>query len=828
MDNRKLIQQLKKSSLAELRLGCTNAAVFGGFDRYALDCLGRLEQMGFGGAGPAWYVKAGEALRNYAELPRNKRIERAETLLGLLDECMAGLNSPAGVLPSDRSGIAAVNSSLPDETIVKGSQDKQAKNKGPQRENRIDQDPMGLDLPVQFVKHVGPQRGSILQNMGIFTAADLLYHFPRAYEDRSQFKTARELKHGERETIQGVVVGSQSLKPRRGLNITKVAIDDGSSVVYGVWYNQAHVKKQLPKGARLIVSGKVDRSYGAVQINVDDFEVWESGETLHTGRIVPMYTGSGKLNSRTLRMIIKGLLDSFAPTLGEFLPPSLLEKYRLVPLPQALQDIHFPQTMEAARLARRRFIFEELFLLQLGLARLKGTYTKDKEGIVHLNNHPLLQEFRVRLPFRLTVAQERVLASIFRDMESPVVMNRLVQGDVGSGKTVVAALALVKSVAGGYQGVLMAPTEILAEQHYLNLQELLRPLGIMVGLLTGSLTKKQKRDLLADIRRGLVPIIVGTHALIQEDVEFKTLGLVVIDEQHRFGVKQRGTLQQKGYNPDVLVMTATPIPRTLALTLYGDLDLSVIDELPPGRKPVQTYWVNRKMTQRMYRFIREQVDQGRQVYVVCPLVEDSEKVDLEAATGLAGEWQREVFPQYVIGLLHGRMKPSEKDAVMEDFRQGKVQILVSTTVIEVGVDVPNATMMVVKDAERFGLAQLHQLRGRVGRGEHQSYCLLVSDTQAEEGMARMRIMEKSTDGFVIAEEDLKLRGPGEFFGTRQSGLPNLKVADILRDARVLEVARDEAFRLAAADPNLDSAQHKALAGQVRRKFQGRLDFINIG
>ncbi len=792
MDGDKLLQQLKKSALAELRLGCTNAAVFGGFDAYLLESLQRLEQEGFLGLQPDWFTQTRAVLRNYGELPRSKRTERVERLVELLELKVAPRTT-----------------------------------KQPRPEKSLHHD-INLDSPIQFLKHVGPQRGSILQNMGIAIAADLLYHFPRAYEDRSKFKTARELIHGERETIQGMVVASENLKPRRGLTVTKIAINDGTAIVYAVWFNQAYLKKQLPTGTKLIISGKVDRGFGAVQINVDDFEVWETGDTVHTGRIVPMYPGSGKLTSRIIRLIIKTVLDALSPTLQEFLPLNLIAKYRLASLPTALLDMHFPPTLEAARLARRRFIFEELLLLQLGIARLKGNSTKAKQGITHQSNPPLLQEFHARLPFHLTKAQERVLADISRDMEQALVMNRLIQGDVGSGKTIVAAHALVKCIASGYQGALMVPTEILAEQHYLNLQALLNPLGITVALLTGSISKKTKRDLAADIKQGLIHLVVGTHALIQEDVAFKSLGLAVIDEQHRFGVKQRAILQQKGYNPDVLVMTATPIPRTLALTVYGDLDLSVIDELPPGRKPVKTYWVNRKMTGRMYKFINEQASLGRQVYVVCPLVEESEKVDLEAATVLAEDWQKNLFPQYVIGLLHGRMKTAEKDAVMTDFRQGKIHILISTTVIEVGVDVPNATVMIVKDAERFGLAQLHQLRGRVGRGEHQSYCLLVSDTHSEDGIARMRIMEKSSDGFVIAEEDLKLRGPGEFFGTRQSGLPDLKVADILRDARVLEVAREEAFRIVAADPKLEAPEHQALAKQVQLKFKHRLEFINIG
>ncbi|HEX3032387.1 MAG TPA: ATP-dependent DNA helicase RecG [Bacillota bacterium] len=832
MDIIKLLEQIAKSSRAEVRLGCTNAAVFGGFDRYLLSLLDKLEVSVSPALKQSFIEPARGLMNGYGSWPRSKRQERLDKLfelLRLVEPPSAGVSvTPAATLNTGHDPkIPAPEAWAQKAPTPQASEAPVPKPAASKSSPRGSSSLTTLDTPVQFLKNVGPSRASTLNNMGVFTAYDLLYHFPRAYEDRSNLKQAYQLRHGERESVQGVVVGCQTLKPRRGLNVTKLAIDDGTGIIQAVWFNQAYLKKQLPTGTRLIVTGKVDRGFGAIQINVEDFEVWEPGENIHTGRIVPMYPGSGKLNSRTLRTVIKGLLDTLAPTFEEFLPEELVHKYRLMPLGEALQNLHFPSDMEKVRLAKRRFIFEELFLLQVGLARIKGHFSQKKQGISHPPDAEMIRQFRELLPFGLTAAQERVIHAIGRDMEQPQVMNRLIQGDVGSGKTIVAALALTKSLAGGRQGALMAPTEILAEQHYLNLSQLFQPLGIRVGLLTGSLTKKVKKDTVADISRGLVHIVVGTHALIQEDVTFHNLGLVVIDEQHRFGVKQRGYLQQKGYNPDVLVMTATPIPRTLALTVYGDLDLSVIDELPPGRKPVKTSWVSPGKSREMYRFIGEQAEQGRQIYVVCPLVEESEKLDLEAATSLAQQWQ-ELFPQLKVGLLHGRMKTREKDLVMEQFRQGQLNILVSTTVIEVGVDVPNATVMAIIDADRFGLAQLHQLRGRVGRGEHQSYCLLVSNTHTEEGKARLKIMEKSSDGFVIAEEDLHLRGPGEFFGTRQSGLPDLKVADILRDARVLEVARQEAFLLVEQDPKLTKPEHLALAREVKRKFQDRLDYINIG
>lgn len=683
-----------------------------------------------------------------------------------------------------------------------------------------------MTTELRYIKNIGPKRERHLEKLGVFTVEDLFFHFPRRYEDRSNLKKFHQLRDGEIETIQGTVLGCQELRPRRGLNILKVVIHDGLSMGYAVWFNQLFLKRQLTRETELIVSGRVEKKYGSTQIIVSDYEVVDRDDPVHTGRIVPVYPTTEGLPQRSLRNIMKNVVDDYAGKLQEFMPAEILRKYRLASLSEALCGIHFPGDSETIEKARKRLVFEELFLLQLALAALKTGSSREVQGIRHKPNGRLYNRFITGLPYALTMAQRKVLAEIIAGMENETPMNRLVQGDVGSGKTVVAAAALVKTVESGYQGVMMAPTEILAEQHLLGLTELLEPLGLRVGLLTGSLTKKEKTAMLESIREGAINIIVGTHALIQDEVRFYRLGLVVTDEQHRFGVRQRARLQEKGYNPDVLVMTATPIPRTLALTLYGDLDISVINELPPGRRTVKTYWRKEKALPKVYDFIRQQVAQGRQAYVVCPLVEESEKLDVGAAVEMADRLCG-IFPDLSIGLIHGRLRPDQKEEVMRRFRHGEVQVLVATTVIEVGVNVPNATIMLINDAERFGLAQLHQLRGRVGRGEHQSYCILVADPKTDEGKARMKIMEESSDGFVLAEEDLKLRGPGEFFGTRQSGLPELKIANILRDTEILEISRKEAFDLIAADPGLANPEHALLKQKLLEKFRNRWHFVNI-
>ncbi|WP_459910791.1 ATP-dependent DNA helicase RecG [Desulfotomaculum defluvii] len=681
-----------------------------------------------------------------------------------------------------------------------------------------------LDLyqSIQYAKGVGPQRAIQLERLGIYTIWDLLYHFPREYQDRSIIRPAHSFAQGDIATVRGTVISAQESKPRRGLTITKLALQEGAGTFYAVWFNQPYIKKQYPPGKKLLITGKVERRYSIPQIQVTDHEVVGEDEGLHSGRIVPIYPLTEKLNQRFMRSLLKTTLEQVGSLAEEFLPDAILDKYNLPCLPEALREIHFPERQESCQRARRRFVLEELFLFQLGLSLQKGRIhkkTKDHQYTKEILTDRLTQS----LPFELTEAQKRVWQEIQEDLTSPFPMNRLLQGDVGSGKTIIAALALCKAAGAGLQGALMAPTELLAEQHAKGIQKLLEPLGLKVALLTGS-TRRGRKEILQSVADGKIQVIIGTHALISEGVSYQNLGLIVVDEQHRFGVRQRAALQDKGVVPDVLVMTATPIPRTLALTLYGDLDVSVIDELPPGRQRIKTYHLSLERAGKAVGFIKQQILEGRQAYVVCPLVEESEKIDTQAAVDLY-ERLKKALTGFTVGLLHGRMKALEKESIMNDFRQGTLELLVSTTVIEVGVDVPNATVMVIWDAQRFGLAQLHQLRGRVGRGSYQSYCLLVGNPSTPEARERIAAMCRTQDGFDLAEEDLKLRGPGEFFGTRQSGLPEFKIANLIRDGQEIEQAKKEAEALLKINSDLKSPIYKQLFKQFARRFPG---FVKYG
>ena len=662
---------------------------------------------------------------------------------------------------------------------------------------------------------IGKKRQEDLAKLGLKSIEDFLSYIPRRYEDRSQLKPFSQLINGNVETILGTISKVEILRPKKYVSILKVILHNNSQSIAAVWFNQTFLKNKLKPGMQVIVTGKVDFRYEK-QIVVSDYEAYDpDGKQLHTARIVPVYSGSEQISSKFLRDVIYNILEKYLLNVTETIPEEIINKYDLLKLEEAIKEIHFPSNWQLLKRARYRLVFEELFLLQLGIKNLKKQLI-NMVGISHTKEKKLTDSLLNSIPFSLTQAQVRVVSEIGKDMEEEIVMSRLVQGDVGSGKTIIAAWSLVKALAGGYQGALMAPTEILAEQHYLSLKEMLKPLGIDPVLLTGSLTLSEKRKKLYHILQGDIKLVIGTHALIQDEVIFRNLGLVVIDEQHRFGVKQRLALQEKGLNPDVLVMTATPIPRSLALTLYGDMDLSVIDELPPGRQPVKTYHIMENMRQKVYNLINREIKNGQQVYIVCPLIEESEKLDLEDALRLAENLKTNIFPQFEIGILHGRMGLEEKEQVMARLRTGKIAILVTTTVIEVGVNVPNATVIVVENAERFGLAQLHQLRGRVGRGDKQAYCILISDPKTEEGKARMEVMTQSGDGFYIAEQDLKIRGPGEIFGTRQHGLPDLKIADLVEDRLILEEAKNLAEQIISE--GLDIPKYQKLKEAMQIKF----------
>ncbi len=698
-----------------------------------------------------------------------------------------------------------------------------------------------LDTPIQYCKGIGPKRAELLKKLGIFTIEDALFYLPWRYEDRGNLKKIGRISYGSYETVTGKVVSAEVASTRRQrVKIFELVITDGSGMLVGSWFNQPFMKKAFRPGQHVILSGIVKSNPyrgGLPQIDNPDYEVMNEDDAdnlIHTGRTVPIYRTTAGLSVRYLRNMMKVVLDSCGAAMPEILPEFLVKKFSFISRGEALAEAHFPAKEKdisvlnrGTSAAHRRLSFEELFVLELGLALRKRGVTVEKKGISFKCIGTLEAGLRKSLPFTLTSAQERVIGEIRKDMCAERPMNRLVQGDVGCGKTVVAMVASLTAIENGYQACIMAPTEILAEQHFKNITAMAGPLGITVRSLTGRLRKKEKESILSDIESGAAAIVVGTHALIEQNVKFHKLGLAVIDEQHRFGVMQRSTLTAKGYEPDVLVMTATPIPRTLALTVYGDLDVSVIDEMPPGRLPVVTKLYFESRRGEAYPFIENELKKGRQVYVVYPLVEESEKIDLKAATEMAAHLQKDIFPKWKIGLLHGRMKADEKEAAMASFKSGATQILVSTTVIEVGVDVPNAAIMVIEHPERFGLAQLHQLRGRVGRGAYQSYCILMGPRMfAEEARERLNAFARTIDGFKIAEEDLRLRGPGEFFGTRQSGLPDLRAANIIRDADLLEQARQEAFDLVGKDPELEG--YPRLQEALRSKWQGRLGLINVG
>lgn len=698
-----------------------------------------------------------------------------------------------------------------------------------------------LLTPIQYVKGVGPKLAKLFEKKGILTIEDALYFLPRCYEDRSNLKKISELKAGRKETGLGeILLSGIAFYQNRKKRVFEAVVGDGSGTITLKWFhgNERYLRERFKKGRQLIFSGEVRWFNYQREVHHPDVEIIDGDmekDYLNFKRIVPIYSETEGLYQRTLRRLMKTILDGYADELSSPIPLEMVERQDLIDFSEAFRRVHFPpegEPIDALNLQRsdghRRIIFDEFFFLELGMA-LKKRGVALETGISFRTDGALVQRLLNLLSFQLTRAQKKVLAEIKEDLEKPHPMNRLIQGDVGSGKTVVALLTSLYVVECGYQAAIMAPTEVLAEQHFLNLHRWVEPLGVKLALLTSSIKSSERENLYQRIRNGDIHLVIGTHAVIQEAVEFKRLGLAIVDEQHKFGVVQRGLLKKKGGNPDVLVMTATPIPRTLAMTIYGDLDVSLIDEMPPGRMPVETKVYPEPARAKVYRIVEEEVKKGRQAFVVYPLIEESEKLDLKDATRMAEHLQKEVFRAFRIGLLHGRMKSDEKEAIMMEVKERKIQILVATTVIEVGIDIPNASVMVVEHAERFGLSQLHQLRGRIGRGHYSSKCILLAQYRSsEEAKVRLRAMEKTTDGFKIAEEDLALRGPGEFFGIRQSGLPDFRVAHILRDTPILIEARKEAFRLVQEDPELVRPSHAGLKDILIKRWKGKMELATIG
>ncbi len=819
-----------------------------------------------------------------------------------------------------------------------------------------------INESIQYVKGIGPKKAEKLNKLGIYTIKDLLYYFPRQFEDRSvikkiaqledeekvtvkalitniesytpkkgmtitridvkrQFedrsviKKIAQLEDEEKVTVKALITNIESYTPKKGMTITRIDVKDDTGFAKLTFFNREYIKNTFRVGDSILAFGKVKKNGRFVELNSCELEylstspknigklreyiknTFRVGDSIlafgkvkkngrfvelnsceleylstspkNIGKLVPVYPLSYGITNKDIMNTVRMVFENKDIKIPEYMPEYLLKKYRLCGIDYAIKNIHFPKDKESLKVALYRLIFEELLVLQLGLFMYKGGNSNEK-GILFKRDQRL-DEVLESLPFSLTRAQNRALNEIIDDMCSEKVMNRLVQGDVGSGKTVVALLALAECVFNGYQGALMAPTEILAQQHYESFTETFEDIGINVELLTGSVTKKQKEGILQRARDGEIDILIGTHALIEDNVEFKNIGLVITDEQHRFGVRQRGKLSSKGTSPDILVMTATPIPRTLALILYGDLDISIIDELPPGRQPIETIAVEgtspdilvmtatpiprtlalilygdldisiidelppgrqpietiaveKKKRDKVYNsLVRREVDKGRQVYIVCPLVEESESLDITSATETAEEIKRDFFPDLRVGLLHGKMKPSEKDAIMTAFKNHELDILVSTTVIEVGVNVPNSTLMIIENAERFGLAQLHQLRGRVGRGKHQSYCVLIYGSNSEVCRKRMGIMEETNDGFKISEKDLEIRGPGEFFGTMQHGVPELKVANLFKHMKILKTVQQEARIIIGEDSTLDFKEYRGLKREIESKFKDKIE-----
>lgn len=684
---------------------------------------------------------------------------------------------------------------------------------------------MEFNDSIEKLNSVGAVRAAKLHKLGIYRLIDILEYFPRDYDDRSTISTISTLEIDKENTFIAAVYSEAENLYISDKIITKLKLKDNTGIIMAIWYNQPYIKNSLTIGSKYIFTGKVYSKYNKLEIYSPEFEKLDGRESLSTGRIVPIYSTTDKISQKMFRQLVKSTLDNVDLCMSEFLPYNICEKYKLIDRNTAIYNIHFPKNEIMFFKARYRLAFEELFLLQFGIIRIKMLNNINEDGIIiKLNN----DENLIELPFTLTNSQKKALAEIKANMTSGKIMNRLIQGDVGSGKTIVALLSAFIVVKNGYQVAMMAPTEILAKQHFESFKAYLSKFNVNIVLLTGSMTRRQKNDIINQIKSGDANIILGTHSLIQENVEYNNLGLIITDEQHRFGVKQRIELSKKGQNPHMIVMTATPIPRTLALVLYGDLDITSINELPPGRQRIETFAVNTSYYERIYKFIKKEISNGRQCYIICPMVSESDKYeDLKSVEEYTYKLKTDIFKEYIVEYIHGKLKAKEKEEIMNRFINGTVNILVSTTVIEVGINVPNATLMVIENAERFGLAQLHQLRGRVGRGEFKSFCILVSDSKNKITSERLRIMTKSNDGFELSEVDLNLRGPGDFFGTRQHGLPELRIANLYKDINILKAVQKAASDILESDPNLLEEQNLALKAKLKEFFKTDIDKLAL-